>query len=839
MKNYLRLAFFVLFAVTSMMVLQAKGAPDISINNVDRELIAPAGQSYQWYHNGELIIGAVAETFSPEESGTYRVEVTDGIGNVSSSSIVVSVTTTGIRKVHLIGDSTVSNYGANRYPFKGWGQVFQWFFDDSLVQVENHARGGRSSRSFYQEGLWTPVKNSLDSGDYVLIQFGHNDRDFSRAERYTSPDSMKHFLRIYINDTRAEGAIPILVSPMSMNTGTRNVFTESGSDYRGAMMDVAAELNVPFLDLNMKSWNFYQQIGVEYAQFFVHMGLLPGEYSNYPDGYEDYWTHYQEMGALAMCQFLAEEIMDQAADPELAFLDSALKPLYTVAVELNKANAGLSTVTSRFPEGATVTLKSRLTDPNDQLQYWEDSSNNVTLNGNLVTFTMEDHDYDFIGYITDCNGTSGGTATIDECGVCSGGETGIDPCTEYIPCIDICETNAKVALTLDPADLYHLTLSTEGIAQAYLEQDVEVAAADSFLIAIIYDNPTAGESVNVYVDGTLALSEVPLNVTSGWEIQDFKLELGAGAHTVRIENTSSTGGARYDYLALFSSEVSGVECEKDHFQETTFGQTDTLIVMEAENYTNLFPASNGSEWTKALMDDASSGEVIIAPEGVSYGSAGTAEYNAPVSRYHVDFPHTGKYYIWARVYAFNPTSDSYHLGLDADLLIPSIDLYNSTNVYDQFTWMHVSNQSLPVNNTGIQGLDVFCREPHLIIDKIVLSQDPSYTPSGMGPEETPVDFAWTTSIHDAQAVALNLMAYPNPASSEIHVEFTNPDAGMVNVSVYNMTGQKIQELVNGFQTKGTQHLNWEFGNTEISAGLYLIRVQTATGTQVQRVRVNR
>lgn len=165
MKNYLRLAFFVLFAVTSMMVLQAKGVPDISINNVDRELIAPTGQSYQWYHNGKLIVGAVSGTFAPEESGTYRVEVTDGIGNVSSSSIVVSVTAGGIRKVHIIGDSTVSNYGAHRYPFKGWGQVFQWFFDDSLVQVENHARGGRSSRSFYQEGLWTPVKNSLDSGD--------------------------------------------------------------------------------------------------------------------------------------------------------------------------------------------------------------------------------------------------------------------------------------------------------------------------------------------------------------------------------------------------------------------------------------------------------------------------------------------------------------------------------------------------------------------------------------------------------------------------------------------------------------------------------------------------
>jgi lysophospholipase L1-like esterase len=841
MNNYLKRILIVLLATMQVWALQAAGANDITINHTTRELVAPAGESFQWYHHGKVIAGAVAGTFSPEESGAYRVEVTDITGNITSRSITVKVTATGIRKIHLIGDSTVSNYNGSQYPFMGWGQVLQLFFEDSSIQVQNHARGGRSSRSFYEEGLWTPVENALDSNDYVFIQFGHNDRDFSKPERYTSPDSMKHFLRIYINDSRAKGAIPVLVSPMSMNTGTRNVFTESGNDYRGAMVDVSAELNVPLIDLNLKSYDFYQQIGVEYAKYFVHMGLEPGEYPNYPTGYTDFWTHYQEMGALTMCRFISEEINDQQADPQLAFLGNALKPLYPVSVSLSKPNAGVSTVDGAYPAGANVTLKARLTDENDVVKYWADSSHNLVLNGNLVSFTMDPHDYDVVGYIADCDGTANGTATIDACGICSGGQTGIAACTQSIPCADLCETNANVELMLDPDELYHLVLSTDGIAQGYLSQDVSVSVSDTFVFEMTYDNPTPGESINMYVDDDLKVSADPLVVTTDWEVKRFSLYLEAGEHTIRIQNNSATGGARYDFLALFSQDISGTTCTKTHAQETFFAPSDNLIVIEAENYTELLPASNGTNWRKALMTDASSGAVVLAPDEVTYGSASTARNNAPVTRYRVHFPDAGDYAVWARVYAFDPGRDSYHLGLDEQVLVETIDLFNSTNVYETFTWMHVADKKLTVASAGVHDLDLFCREPNLIIDKVILSLDATYSPSGNGPAETQSDpITSLISLAAANDPGLALVAYPNPATSELHIDYQIPEAGLVNLSVYDATGQKIQDLVSGHQQEKRQHLNWKLdSNPDIVSGLYLILLQTAHTTQVQKILIER
>jgi lysophospholipase L1-like esterase len=82
-------------------------------------------------------------------------------------------------KVFIIGDSTVANYNVNVYPQAGWGQVIQPYFDSLAVQVINRAIGGRSSRSFYQEGRFTSVLSEMQKGDYLLIQFGHNDRDSS------------------------------------------------------------------------------------------------------------------------------------------------------------------------------------------------------------------------------------------------------------------------------------------------------------------------------------------------------------------------------------------------------------------------------------------------------------------------------------------------------------------------------------------------------------------------------------------------------------------------------------------------------------------------------------
>ncbi|WP_339740833.1 GDSL-type esterase/lipase family protein, partial [uncultured Sunxiuqinia sp.] len=140
-----------------------------------------------------------------------------------------------INKVWLIGDSTMANYAleenyqSNRHPITGWGQVFQPFMaKDSLSQishlvqadsliVDDRAKGGRSTRTFFQEGRWRAVYNEMQPGDLVLIQFGHNDAAVSKTERYVDVEGYQEFLRLFIQQTREKGGTPILLTPVARN----------------------------------------------------------------------------------------------------------------------------------------------------------------------------------------------------------------------------------------------------------------------------------------------------------------------------------------------------------------------------------------------------------------------------------------------------------------------------------------------------------------------------------------------------------------------------------------------------------------------------------------------
>ena len=141
--------------------------------------------------------------------------------------------------VYLIGDSTMADYANNyeegkdymktRYPVTGWGQVFQQFLvKDSLKQinkliktdsvfVDDRARGGRSTRTFFQEGRWRAVYENLKKDDLVLMQFGHNDAAEDKPERYVNIEGYKEFLRLFIEQTRAKGAKPIILTPVARN----------------------------------------------------------------------------------------------------------------------------------------------------------------------------------------------------------------------------------------------------------------------------------------------------------------------------------------------------------------------------------------------------------------------------------------------------------------------------------------------------------------------------------------------------------------------------------------------------------------------------------------------
>src|SRR5215218_2964461 len=116
-------------------------------------------------------------------------------------------------KVYLVGDSTIAKKEIKAYPETGWGMPFTNFFD-STIEVDNRAKNGRSTKSFMAEGLWKPIVENLSEGDYVFIQFGHNDEVKTKAT-YTTEEEFTKNLAQYINETKSKGANPILVTPVA------------------------------------------------------------------------------------------------------------------------------------------------------------------------------------------------------------------------------------------------------------------------------------------------------------------------------------------------------------------------------------------------------------------------------------------------------------------------------------------------------------------------------------------------------------------------------------------------------------------------------------------------
>jgi lysophospholipase L1-like esterase len=198
--------------------------------------------------------------------------------------------------VYLAGDSTVSDYDSKVAPRAGWGQVLDGFFDDKIV-VKNEASSGRSSKSFIDEGRLDAILSQIEKGDYLFIQFGHNDQKIEDPSRYTEPfATYKSHLKQYIDGARAKKAVPVLVTPVERRRFTADgMARDSHGEYPKAMMELAQEENVPLIDLTDKSKALFQELGPEGTKD-VFLWLDEGEHVNYPQGVEDN-THFQEDGA--------------------------------------------------------------------------------------------------------------------------------------------------------------------------------------------------------------------------------------------------------------------------------------------------------------------------------------------------------------------------------------------------------------------------------------------------------------------------------------------------------------------------------------------------------------
>lgn len=209
-------------------------------------------------------------------------------------------------KIFLAGDSTIAIKETKAFPETGWGMPFVQFWD-STVTVVNKAKNGRSSKTFLSEGLWKSIMDDAKEGDYVIIQFGHNDESIEKKERYATPDTFKMNLNRFIKETKERKATPILLTPVS-----RRKFDKDGKavatheQYAALVREVAKETGVLFIDLDEKSKTLYQQFGPEYSKL-LFLQLQPGEHPNYPEGRNDN-THFNELGARLIAQIVLKEL---------------------------------------------------------------------------------------------------------------------------------------------------------------------------------------------------------------------------------------------------------------------------------------------------------------------------------------------------------------------------------------------------------------------------------------------------------------------------------------------------------------------------------------------------
>jgi pectinesterase len=212
--------------------------------------------------------------------------------------------------VYVIGDSTMANKEAKAYPETGWGMAFKQFFDKN-VTVDNRAMNGRSTLSFINEKRWQSVLTTLKQGDYVFIQFGHNDEKVNKAGVGTSLEDYKENLIKFVTETREKKATPVLLTPVMRRSYVNGVFVDSHGGYPGVVRALADSMKVPLIDMHKKSEKLITSMGEANSQAlfnYVDSGNV-----NYPKGNKDN-THFSPVGAKRMAELAVEGIKELHLD---------------------------------------------------------------------------------------------------------------------------------------------------------------------------------------------------------------------------------------------------------------------------------------------------------------------------------------------------------------------------------------------------------------------------------------------------------------------------------------------------------------------------------------------
>lgn len=237
---------------------------------------------------------------------------------------VVLLCSSTSRPVHLFmaGDSTMAQKVLSKTvtdsvtgqkfeePFqeRGWGMLLTEYLKEDKVVIDNLAQNGRSTRTFIEQGWWDKIITQVQPGDYVIIQFGHNDCAQDKPDRYTTPDAYRANLIRFVTEVKAKGGNPVICTSIARRKFDKDgTLVDTHGEYPVIAREVAGQQHIPMIDMQKLTSEWLMREGVEASKQFFHKIPADGSSRLYPKGLDDN-THLNEKGARIVAGFFVAEI---------------------------------------------------------------------------------------------------------------------------------------------------------------------------------------------------------------------------------------------------------------------------------------------------------------------------------------------------------------------------------------------------------------------------------------------------------------------------------------------------------------------------------------------------
>lgn len=206
-------------------------------------------------------------------------------------------------KLFLLGDSTCARKEDKARPETGWGECFDEFLAPEF-EIVNMAANGRSTEMAIHEGIFMECFRKCESGDWAIIQYGHNETKPEVHRRTTAYGTYQLNLRFMASNLMKKGVHVVFISSIARRKFLDGVCVDTHTDYPAAMKAVADELGIPFIEMSERTRSLLNRVGEEESlRFFMNFG--PGLYAGYPNGKEDN-THLRPEGARMIASLVAE-----------------------------------------------------------------------------------------------------------------------------------------------------------------------------------------------------------------------------------------------------------------------------------------------------------------------------------------------------------------------------------------------------------------------------------------------------------------------------------------------------------------------------------------------------